>query len=249
MSSDASSNKLQAKSSLTDLIELIKTTRQSFIIQDDLNALSSINNNIKHIQDQTTTVLDSKKKKIDSLKGKVKRATDKVELLHNNLQQSQYEAESFSNKDQLYKDYTKRLKETETSQEELRKRINTLTEELVNLQTSRKASKASTNPFNSNEDNEKDGDIYKQTISGDTLFDDIIVDEEDSADESDYSDIEKDPDYYKLEIFKSMDIVVDPDTKEVFISRKDGKVDVLSLEESRNEYFNTKFVWERLNKE
>ena len=141
------------------------------------------------------------------------------------------------------------LNDTEKKQEELRNQIDTITDELARLQTNEQGikRKKKISQFNS-DDTEQDGIIYDSKPDNSTLFDDIVVDEEDEDAESE-SDVEKDPDYYKLEIFKSMDIVVDPDTKEVFISRKDGKVDVLSLEDSGNEYFNNKFVWERLNME
>lgn len=248
MSDNYSINAVHNNSSLLDLIDLVKTTRQGFIIQEDLDAISSINNNIKQIKGHTITSLRSKTKEINVLRGKVNKSDEENNSLSIELNQSKNEANKYTNKEEIFKDYTSRIEDAKNKQEELKKKIDTITEELATLQTSkivdRNRSKSKFNRGNENTYDDEDSQEDKEVIS----FDDIEVDEEDSYD-SDYFDAEKDPDYYKLEIFKAMDIVVDPETNEVFISRKDGKVDVLSLEESKNEYFNNKFVWERLNME
>ena len=248
MSDNISMNAVHNNSSLLDLIELVKTTRQGFIIQEDLDAISSINNNIKQIKEYTFTSLQSKTKEINIFRGKVNKSDEENNSLSIKLDQTKNEANKYTNKEEIFKDYTSRIEDAKNKQEELKKKIDTITEELAILQTSKivdqNRSKSKFNRGNENTYDDEDSQEDKEIIS----FDDIEVDEEDSND-SDYFDDEKDPDYYKLEIFKAMDIVVDPETTEVFISRKDGKVDVLSLEESKNEYFNNKFVWERLNME
>ncbi|CAL9735302.1 kinetochore protein Spc24p [Monosporozyma servazzii] len=248
MSSQPPTDNMHGDSSLSELIEMMKTTRDAFKIQEDIDVLSSINENVQQLKSKTSSSLQDKTKQLELLRGEVDRTTDKIESLSQYLMQSKSEAKAYANKDQLFKQYSVELDSAERKQDELREKIDTITDELATLQTNEKDIKIKnkTNPFNSDDINlERSISDTKNDV--DTLFDDIVVDEEDEQNDSDYSDDEKDPDYYKLEIFKSMDIVVDPDSKEVFISRKDGKVDVLSLEESGHEYFNNKFVWERLN--
>ncbi|CAL9730330.1 kinetochore protein Spc24p [Monosporozyma unispora] len=249
MSNQPATGSIQKNSSLSDLIDIVKSTRDAFEIEKDLHALSSINDNLQQLKNNTTSSLQNKTKQVNKLRGKVNQTNNELEALSQDLEQSQHEAETYTNKDELFEKFNMELNDTEKKQEELRNQIDTITDELARLQTNEQGikRKKKISQFNS-DDTEQDGIIYDSKPDNSTLFDDIVVDEEDEDAESE-SDVEKDPDYYKLEIFKSMDIVVDPDTKEVFISRKDGKVDVLSLEDSGNEYFNNKFVWERLNME
>lgn len=247
MSNNSSTNAVHNNSGLSDLIELIKTTRQGFIIQEDLDAISSINNNIKQIKEFTVASLQSKTKEINVLRGKVDKNNERNNSISAELDLSRNEAKKYANENEILRDYTHKLNDTKNKQEELKKKIDMVTDELVTLQTNRTIDRnMSNNQLNKGNESIYDYEYLKKGKEI-TSFDDITVDEEDDL-ESDYSDDEKDPDYYKLEIFKSMDIVVDPETSEVFISRQDGKVDVLSLEESRNDFFNNKFVWERLSK-
>ena len=248
MSNNHSTNAVHNNSSLSDLIELIKTTRQGFIIQEDLDAISLINSNIKQVKEQTFTSLQSKTKEINILRGKVNKSNEKNNSLSVELDLSRNEAKKYADENKIFKEYTHKLNDAKNKQEELKKNIDMITEELATLQTSQTVDQNNSKSQLTKDDERTyhHGDLQKDKEI--TSFDDITVDEEDSFD-SDYSDDEKDPDYYKLEVFKAMDIVVDPETNEVFISRKDGKVDILSLEESRNDFFNNKFVWERLNME
>lgn len=250
MSSQPPTDIMHGDSGLSELIEMVKTTRDAFKIQEDIDVLSSINESVQQLKSKTSSSLQEKTKQLDLLRGRVNKVNESIESISRYLEQSKNEAQVYVNKDQLFKQYSLELDSAEKKQDELRKKIDTITEELATLQTNEKGIKikSKTNPLDG--DNPSlDRNIYDSKNNVDSLFDDIVVDEEDEQNDSDYSDDEKDPDYYKLEIFKSMDIVVDPDSKEVFISRKDGKVDVLSLEESGHEYFNNKFVWERLNME
>lgn len=235
---------------LKDLIELVRTTRQGFTVREDLEALSVINNQSKKLRSGAASIIRDKNNYVETLRRELRITTDKISKLSTNLEQSQSQARSFANRDQLIKDHAKELQKIETQNEEMKREIDKLTNQLVELQMGNNKiplKSPSISNIIGTSDTIEDSE-YLREDKAITMFDDIVVDaEEDGI--TVHSEDENDINYYKLQVYKSMDIILDPDSKELFISRKDGKVDVMSLDDGYSDYYNTKFIWEKLTKE
>lgn len=203
---------------LANSVESLKNLRESFNTNNIRGSFNIIEEATKSIEEQSTEYIQQGIANLEKLKQKVSSQKLKLDLLTKELSDLDHEANMMINQDNLI---------------ELVNELDSIEKE--NLQLKNK--------------NDKRVNELAETYKSNEIDDKGIINQIDQAEDEEAQKILEDPvsraNILKLKLFRSLGVIVDTNSKQVFIEHSD-KLDVLSLNEGYSDYFKTKYIWERI---
>ncbi|CAI4048331.1 hypothetical protein SKDZ_13G2430 [Saccharomyces kudriavzevii ZP591] len=211
----------QKENLLDNPVEFLKEVRESFNIQQDVDAMRRIRHDLDIIREESEAKIAEEKSTVSESNRKLNAERINVAKLEGDLEYTNEEGNEFGSRDDLVKLF-KDLDGLERNIVSLRSEL----DEKMKLYI-------------------KDSEIVS-TSDGSEINPRMI--ESEMEDQSGITS-EANENILKLKLYRSLGVILDLENNQVLISRKnDGNIDVLPLDDSLSDYYKTKYIWERLGK-
>ncbi|CAI4048333.1 kinetochore-associated Ndc80 complex subunit SPC24 SKDI_13G2470 [Saccharomyces kudriavzevii IFO 1802] len=211
----------QKENLLDSPVEFLKEVRESFNIQQDVDAMRRIRHDLDIIREESEAKIADEKSTVSESNRKLNAERINVAKLEGDLEYTNEEGNEFGSRDDLVKLF-KDLDGLERNIVSLRSEL----DEKMKLYI-------------------KDSEIVS-TSDGSEINPRMI--ESEMEDQSGITS-EANENILKLKLYRSLGVILDLENNQVLISRKnDGNIDVLPLDDSLSDYYKTKYIWERLGK-
>ncbi|EJS44227.1 spc24p [Saccharomyces arboricola H-6] len=211
----------QKESLLDGPVEFLKEVRESFNIQQDVDALKRIRHDLDVIREKSEAKIAEESSKVSESRKKLNAERIDVAKLEGDLEYTKEEGNEFGSKEDLIN---------------LLNDLDGLERNIVSLRT---------------ELDEKmkmyikDSEIIS-SANGSEINPKMI--ESELGDQNAITP-DANENILKLKLYRSMGVILDLENNQVLINRKsDGNIDVLPLDDSLSDYYKTKYIWERLGK-
>ncbi|EHN00840.1 Spc24p [Saccharomyces cerevisiae x Saccharomyces kudriavzevii VIN7] len=211
----------QKENLLDNPVEFLKEVRESFNIQQDVDAMRRIRHDLDIIREESEAKIAEEKSTVSESNRKLNAERINVAKLEGDLEYTNEEGNEFGSRDNLVKLFND-LDGLERNIVSLRSEL----DEKMKLYI-------------------KDSEIVS-TSDGSEINPRMI--ESEMEDQSGITS-EANENILKLKLYRSLGVILDLENNQVLISRKnDGNIDVLPLDDSLSDYYKTKYIWERLGK-
>lgn len=197
--------------------ELLREVRESFIIEQDVESLFTIDKKIEQIKTKSQEKLRDKKLEISRLEGQLKDSESRVESLNSNLSQIKKESQDLVGKNHVV-DFVKELDELEQSIVDMRSELN----EKVSKFVQESQSSSSNNILGS--EGPQDEELQSESLLDPQVKADLL----------------------KLKLYRSLQVFIDDVNGQVMIEGKNNEINTLPLDDEFSDYFKTKYIWERV---
>lgn len=225
------------ENNLQETIDLLKSTREGFIITEDLKILNHINSSIKELGQRQEETEKKQKQEMKKLEEEIQTTEFEIDGLEEKIQSIDEELKQYADKEQIFSEYANKIEILQNGNLEMKKEIEDHINQIIDINDGKDVFS------NSNLDSEeedvngeaKEDDKSKQNVNTE-LDDEKLMDPAVRAN------------LLKLKLYRSLGVVIDSNTNQVFIEHGDSGVDVLSLDDDYSEFYKTKFIWDRLSK-
>lgn len=208
---------------LSQSINAVANLRETFNAEDIKSSLNKIMETSVNIENDTEEYLKKEEELLLQLQKDADIQYEELDKLNKELAQLKKDTESILRQDQLT-DLIKELDTIEKENLEMKNRNDKHIHELADIY---RVNADTDNGANSNE-----------SIN-------MIVCNEEEETKKILADPTARANILKLKLFRSLGVVIDIKTEQVFIEELD-KLDILKLNEGYSKYFTTKYLWERI---
>ncbi|CAI4894759.1 ADS_G0041110.mRNA.1.CDS.1 [Saccharomyces cerevisiae] len=206
---------------LDNPVEFLKEVRESFDIQQDVDAMKRIRHDLDVIKEESEARISKEHSKVSESNKKLNAERIDVAKLEGDLEYTNEESNEFGSKDELVK-LLKDLDGLERNIVSLRSEL----DEKMKLYL-------------------KDSEIIS-TPNGSKIKAKVI---EPELEEQSAVTPEANENILKLKLYRSLGVILDLENDQVLINRKnDGNIDILPLDNNLSDFYKTKYIWERLGK-
>ncbi|CAI4035591.1 hypothetical protein SMKI_13G2410 [Saccharomyces mikatae IFO 1815] len=211
----------QKDSLLDNPVEFLREVRESFNIQQDVDAMKRIRQDLDTIAEESEAKIANEHSKVSESNKKLNAERINIAKLEGDLEYTKEESNEFGSKDELVK-LLKDLDELERNIVSLRGEL----DEKMKLYI-------------------KDSEIVP-TAEGSEINPKIM---ESELDDQSTINPEANENVLKLKLYRSLGVILDLENDQVLINGKNEEnIDVLPLDDSLSDFYKTKYIWERLRK-
>ncbi|CAI4049727.1 hypothetical protein SUVZ_13G2510 [Saccharomyces uvarum] len=211
----------QKENLLESPVEFLKEVRESFNIQQDIDAMKRIRHDLDVIRDESEARITSENLKVSESGKKLNAERINIAKLEGDLEYTNEVGNEFGSKEELV-NLLKDLDGLERNIVSLRSELDEKMKMYI-----------------------KDSEIVS-TADGSEINPKMI---ESELEDQKTITPEANENILKLKLYRSLGVILDLENNQVLIKRKnDGNIDVLPLDDSLSDYYKTKYIWERLGK-
>lgn len=228
-------------SSLQETIDLLKSTREGFSITEDVTILNHINSTVKKMEQKFNDNEKKQKKELQHLEEEIQTTQFDIDSLQEKIKLLEAEMKQYDDTDQVFSQYAKDIELLQTQNLQLKQEIEDLIQQLIDINDGKDIldTTGSTDPAETDARDQNDTaagvDKASQNVSLE-MSDDKLLDPAVRLN------------LLQLKLYRSLGVIIDSKTNQVFIKHGDSSVDVLSLDDNYSDYYKTKFIWDRLGK-
>lgn len=211
----------QKENLLESPVEFLKEVRESFNIQQDIDAMKRIRHDLDVIRDESEARITSENLKVSESGKKLNAERINIAKLEGDLEYTNEVGNEFGSKEELV-NLLKDLDGLERNIVSLRSELDEKMKMYI-----------------------KDSEVVS-TAEGSEINPKVI---ESELEDQKTITPEANENILKLKLYRSLGVILDLENNQVLIKRKnDGNIDVLPLDDSLSDYYKTKYIWERLGK-
>ncbi|CAI1638366.1 hypothetical protein SEUBUCD646_0M02530 [Saccharomyces eubayanus] len=209
----------QKENMLESPAEFLKEVRESFNIQQDIDAMKRIRHDLDVIRDESEARITSENFKVSESGKKLNTERINIAKLEGDLEYTNEVGNEFGSKEELVS-LLKDLDGLERNIVSLRSELDEKMKMYI-----------------------KDSEIVS-TADGSEINPKMI---ESELEDQNTITPEANENILKLKLYRSLGVILDLENNQVLINRKnDGNIDVLPLDDNLSDYYKTKYIWERL---